>query len=52
MLATYNRGLAYLQLKQWDNAIKDFTRTLQLDPGNQNANINREFAKSQLAAGG
>lgn len=33
----YFRGISYERLKQWDNAVADFRRVLELDPDNANA---------------
>lgn len=40
----YNRGLAYMRAKQYDDAIADFSRTVQLNPKVAQAYYNRALA--------
>ncbi|MES2024868.1 MAG: tetratricopeptide repeat protein [Pseudomonadota bacterium] len=40
----YNRGLAYMREKQYDDAIADFSRTVQLNPKVAQAYYNRALA--------
>jgi len=42
-----SRGLAYLKLFQYKDAISDFTACLQRDPTNMAAYQNRGFAREQ-----
>lgn len=39
-----NRGLAYYNKGQYDQAIKDYNKAIEIDPGNAVAYINRGFA--------
>ena len=43
----YNRALAYTELGQPDQAIQDYNRTIQLDPANGPALLNRGVLHSQ-----
>ena len=46
--AYYNRGVAYKNLKQWDKAKADFTKTIAIDPDYKNAYVNRGLAYGNL----
>jgi tetratricopeptide (TPR) repeat protein len=47
--ATYNnRGIAYKNLGRYQDAIRDYTRALSIDPDNASAYINRGFAYDEL----
>lgn len=41
--AYYNRALCYMQTKQTDKALKDLTKTIELDPRFKDAYLNRSF---------
>lgn len=45
----YNRGNGYMKLKQWEPAIADYTRALEVDPSYQRPYTNRAF--SYLSSG-
>jgi tetratricopeptide (TPR) repeat protein len=45
---TYNRGLAYYGLKQYERAIADCDRVLELDPKYVDAYFNRGLAYTVL----
>ena len=36
-----NRGKAYIAVRQPDKAIKDFTKTIEIDPGSDDAYNNK-----------
>ena len=37
----HNRGISYERMGQYKEAIKDFTRVIEIDPDNANAYFNR-----------
>ena len=37
----HNRGISYERLAHYNEAIKDFTRVIEIDPDNANAYFNR-----------
>ncbi|MCZ9886919.1 tetratricopeptide repeat protein [Brachyspira hyodysenteriae] len=44
----YNRGLSYFNLKNYEEAIKDFDKVIELSPEKSNAYYNRGHSKSYL----
>ena len=47
-ISYYYRGLAYYELKDFDNAIKDFTKSIELDPDDLKVYQNRGDAYCNL----
>jgi len=45
----YRRGLAYVELDQWENAKRDFNRVLELDPGNKAAARSKSLLNKKIA---
>ncbi|MDR1178868.1 MAG: tetratricopeptide repeat protein [Spirochaetales bacterium] len=44
-----NRGIVYLIISDYESAIKDFSRAIELMPGDSEAFKNRGFAYKKLA---
>ena len=44
----YNRGIAYDNLGQWDKAIADYSKAIEIDPDLTKAYSNREVAFRKL----
>ena len=44
----YNRGFAYYNLGQWENAIADYSKAIEIDPNNAKAYSDREIAYRKL----
>jgi tetratricopeptide (TPR) repeat protein len=44
----HTRGTAYANLKEYERAIEDYNKTIELDPNHAYAYSNRELARSKL----